>query len=249
MDRTKVWGLVPARGGSKSIPYKNLAPLAGRPILDYGILAAREYKKLDRIICSTDDERIADRARFLGIETDRRPDMLAGDDVAVADVARELLARVGGDVELVVLIQPTSPFLLPEHIGKLLSAMDDEPAGRSGQTITPVPHNHHAWNQRIVNDMHVRFQFAAERASAYNKQRKPQLYTFGNLVAARSEAILSGDSFFAEPSIAVDIPSPYDLDVDTEPDLKLAEAIINGGLVKLPHMKPGSKVFSPYERC
>ena len=162
--------MVPARGGSKSIPYKNLAPLAGRPLLDYGVGAAIASDGIRRIICSTEDERIARRALELGIEVDPRPAALAGDDTPVAEVAKEMLERIdpARKVDILILVQPTSPFLLPSHIDDLLAAMQADPGARSGQTITPVPHNHHAWNQRMLDGEYIRFHFAAERRAAYN---------------------------------------------------------------------------------
>ncbi|MBF0267913.1 MAG: acylneuraminate cytidylyltransferase family protein [Alphaproteobacteria bacterium] len=232
------WGLVPARGGSKSIPYKNLVPVAGIPLLDYGALAAQSSGVLDRIVCSTDDDMIAGRARHLGIEVDRRPDHLATDDAAVADVARDFLSRqpVGNRPDVIVLIQPTSPFLLPQHVRMLVKALESDLTANSAQTVTTVPHNHHAWNQRVVDGDYVSFHFEAERAIAYNKQKKPKLYIFGNLVAARSRALLAGESFFAKPSVFKEIPWPYDLDLDSPQDLKLAEAMLSAGLVDLPHI-------------
>jgi hypothetical protein len=83
----------------------------------------------------------------------------------------------------------------------------------------------------------VSFRFAEERRRAYNKQLKPVLYIFGNLVAARSGALLDGADFFAEPSAAVAIERPYDLDVDIMIDVDIAHALLVSGQVVLPHMK------------
>jgi len=230
-----VWALVPARGGSKSIPLKNLVRLAGVPLLDYGVRAAQASGCVDRVICSTDDVRVTRRAQDLGIEVDPRPVSLAGDETPVADVACEFLGRRGSP-DLLLLVQPTSPFLLPAHVQALVHALAGEPAARSGQTVTLCPHNHHAWNQREVVGGRVRFRFPAERAAGYNKQSKPRLYVFGNLVGVRPSALLEGNGFFAEPSVAVDIPWPYDFDLDGPEDLTVAEALIKSGVVQLPHM-------------
>ena len=230
-----VWALVPARGGSKSIPLKNLVRLAGVPLLDYGVRAAQASGCVDRIICSTEDTRVARRAEELGIEVDSRPASLAGDEAPVADVAREFLQR-HGTPDLLLLVQPTSPFLLPPHVQALFRALSGDPAARSGQTVTPCPHNHHAWNQREVTGGRVRFKFPAERAAGYNKQSKPRLYLFGNLVGVRPAALLRGQGFFAEPSVAVEIPAPYDFDLDGPEHLAVAEALIRSGSVQLPHM-------------
>ncbi len=230
-----IWAFVPARGGSKSIPLKNLVRVAGVPLLNYGVRAVQASGRISRIICSTDHDDIAVCARELGIEVDYRPRHLATDDAAVADVAREFLARKGSP-DILVLVQPTSPFLLPEHVQALMDAMMNDSEARSGQTITSCPHNHHAWNQREVVEGRTRFKFSVERATAYNKQLKPKLFVFGNLVAVRSSALMKGEGFFADPSVAVDIPSPYDFDLDRAEDRAVAEALITSGVVHLPHM-------------
>ena len=223
---------------------KNLALLSGRPLLDYGVRAVQAANtRIDRIICSTDSDAIADRAVELGVEVDRRPAHLAGDDTPVADVGKELLERLGTSdsvPDILILVQPTSPFLLPVHVDSLAQAMIEDVHCRSGQTVTPVPHNFHAWNQRDFDAGRTRFHFAKERAAAYNKQRKPKLFTFANLVGARSAALLDGQDFFAEPSAALEVPWPYNLDVDTPQDLILAEALIASHAVDSPLRAAGA---------
>ena len=229
------WALVPARGGAKSIPHKNLALLAGLPLLDYGVRAAQASGRFDRIVCSTDDPQIANRASVLAIEVDHRPQRLAADETPVAEVACEWLGRVGVP-DLLVLVQPTSPFLTPDHVRALLDNMAADEEAHSGQTVARCPHNHHAWNQREVKDKRVTFRFAAERSRAYNKQTKPAFHVFGNLVGVRGSALMAEQTFFVNPSLAVEIPAPYDFDLDRQEDLVVAEALIATGVVNLPHM-------------
>ena len=234
------WALVPARGGSKSIPRKNLVMLAGRPLLDYGVCAAQASGRLERIVCSTDDDAIAARASQLGIEVVHRPATLATDDAKVADAARDFLAseaRQGRGVpDILVLIQPTSPFLQPTDLARLLDAISADRAARSGQTVARCPHNHHAWNQREFTDGRLRFRYASERRVAYNKQAKPANFVFGNLIATRADALMAGEDFFAEPSVGVEIAAPYDFDLDVAGDVAIAEALIAAGLVNLSHL-------------
>ena len=132
----KIWTLVPARGGSKSIPRKNLVSIAGVPLIDYGVRAAQDSRLFEKIFCSTEDEKFAKHARTLGITVDPRPLALAEDDAAVDDVAREFLERQPENSlpDLLFLVQPTSPFLLPEHIHALLEAITANPKARSGLT-------------------------------------------------------------------------------------------------------------------
>ena len=232
--KQRIWGLVPARGGSKSIPKKNLALLDGKPLIDYGVHAALSSGIFDEIYCSTDDKEISDRAKYLGINVDRRPEKLASDDAAVSDVARDFISRYQlAPDDLLVLIQPTSPFLLPEHIIELIGLMKKDKRCLSGQTIAPIPHNFHAWNQRYLDGKWVNFFYAKERREAYNKQKKPKLYSFGNLVAVRVKALIHGGDFFSEPSIFTQISWPYNLDVDTPQDLKLAEALLSMSFLEI----------------
>lgn len=228
-----VWALIPARGGSKSIPKKNIVPLAGKPLIAYGIRAAQKSGKFERIVCSTDDAEIARVVEGLGVEVDWRPEALATDDAAVADVAREFLERQKDLPGILALVQPTSPFLIAEDVVSLIGAMRERHECNSGQTICPVVHNAHAWNQRSFQDGLVQFSYAKERRAAFNKQLKPKLYCFGNLVAVRPRALMSGMDFFAEPSVGVTVGWPRNLDVDAPDDLRLAEAMIAAGLVKV----------------
>jgi CMP-N-acetylneuraminic acid synthetase len=240
------WALIPARGGSKSIPRKNLALIQGRPMLDFGINAARASGAFDRIICSTDDAQIAERAASFGIEVHRRPAQLATDTASVTDVAIDLLKTAGAPApELLALVQPTSPFVLGTQIRRLCEAVAADPSARSGQTVHKVPHNYHAWNQRIVRDGYVEFKHPEERKIAYSKQRKPELHAFGNLIVVRCAALLGGEGFFATPSVAIEVPWPYYLDVDGPEDLKVAELMLAAGLVDLDAFDRSGRPLQP----
>jgi CMP-N,N'-diacetyllegionaminic acid synthase len=235
------WGLVPARGGSKSIPMKNLAVVAGRPLLDYGIRAAQRSGRLEKIFCSTDSKQIAQYAEYLGVLVDNRPESLCGDDVLVDDVVKDFLCRqqaVGESLpDLVVLIQPTSPFLLPEHIVSLLDEFEIRPRALSGHTVVRVSHNCHAWNQRLIDaEGMAQFMFLEERNNARIKQAKPQLFVFGNLIAARTNVLMSGLGFYAPPCLTVEIKRPFEFDLDGPDDLRTAEALLRSLTVKLPHL-------------
>jgi CMP-N,N'-diacetyllegionaminic acid synthase len=241
-----VWGLVPARGASKSIPLKNLLPLAGRPLLDYVVRAGQASGVLSRLLCSTDNERIAHRAYGLGIDVDVRPAALATDDAKVDDVARDLLMRARAEgqslPESIVLLQPTSPFVQPRQIRDLVAAFCDRSMARSVHNVYPAPHNLHSWNQRrMADDGAVEFPFDAERKRARNKQEKPKLYVFGNLIAAQTEALLAGDGFYAKPTFAVPIEAPFAFDLDQPADIVMAEALIATGLICLDHLSPSTE--------
>ena len=235
-----IWGIIPARGGSKSIPLKNLVKLNGRPLIEYVIKAAKASPVITRIICSTDHQKIKSFCLAQGIEVHMRPKALSSDDTNVLDVLIFLLQQFqkaeGALPFAIALLQPTSPFTLTDHIDLCAQRLMENESANSAQTVSAFPHNYHAFNQRIIKDGSVAFQFSEERQKYYNKQTKPKFYVFGNLVVVRSAALLQRKEIFATPSMPNIIPFHYALDVDGPDDLELAEWYLMQGKVKLPHM-------------
>src|SRR5262245_50748963 len=140
----EVLGIIPARGGSKGIPRKNLAPLGGRPLIAYTCDAARASLRLTRFMVSTDDEEIFEIARALGPETPLlRPARLAADDTPMVDVLLDIVAtlerRERYRPDAVVLLQPTSPFRRAEHVDAAIELLESSGAD-SVVTVMAVPH-------------------------------------------------------------------------------------------------------------
>jgi CMP-N,N'-diacetyllegionaminic acid synthase len=241
IDRDLVWGLIPARGGSKSIPLKNLVPLGGHPLIFHVIEAAKRSRAISRLICSTDDDRIASFVRKEGVTVHDRPEKLAGDLTPVLDVFIHLLMDIGkrgGRIaDILVILQPTSPFLRPEDVKTAVSILKREDTTDSVQTITSFPHNYHAFNQRIVKEDWVSFCFPEERKRYYNKNTKPKHFMFGNLIVTRSRTILEKKDIFGERSRYIEIPSPYAMDVDGPDDLDLARYYLQTNKIDLPWME------------
>lgn len=236
--KDEVWALIPARGSSKSIPLKNLAVLNGRPLIDYVIKAAKASRFISRIICSTENAEIAAFCTKNDIEVQKRPHELAQDDIPTLDVIvyflEKLIKEEGAVANIIVLLESTSPFVLSEHIDKCVELLKEHPEMDSAQTITPISPNNHAYNQRYLSNNFVKFQFAKERDIYYNKQLKPKLYVHGNVRVLRSNSLLKKRGLFGDYSLPHIIPRNYAMDVDGPEDLKLAECLLNCGLVKLP---------------
>jgi len=231
IDEDSAIGLIPARGGSKSIPLKNLAPINGIPLIRFVMSAGLRAASLSKVYCSTDHSDIAKACTEGGVEVIERPEELGQDDTPVTAVilhVLETLARRTGRMPgMVALLQPTSPFLLPSHIDDCVAALKAHPNADSAQTITPVFHNAHAYNQRVVEGGKVQFRFLEERRAAYNKQRKPKHFMFGNLVVTRTSTLLAGKDCFGDASLPIEIPYSYALDVDGQSDLDYANYLIS----------------------
>ena len=110
--------IIPARGGSKRIPRKNILPLNGTPLLAYTIRAAKESEAFSKIIVSTEDQEIADLARQEGVDVDDRPEHMSGDKVTKVQVIVEFLERTKAyeSYDAVACLLPTCPFRISEDI-------------------------------------------------------------------------------------------------------------------------------------
>jgi CMP-N-acetylneuraminic acid synthetase len=234
------WGIITARGGSKSIPLKNLVPVCGRPLVSYNIRAAQRAKTVSRIICSTDDEKIADTVKSMGVEVLQRPEHLSGDLVPSVDVmihiAETLIKKEGEIAEMLLLLQPTSLFLTTAQIDKAVNVLIDNPKAGSSQNVIKVPHQFHSHNQRVMYDdgNDIAFVYEKEREKGYSKQTKPEYYTYGNLIVTRTITLIEERTVFGRPSIPLVIPMYYAYDLDGQEDIEMAELMIKNKLVELP---------------
>ena len=117
-------------------------------------------------------------------------------------------------------------FIMPNIIDYCIDRLDEHPSAQSIQTISTPPHNHHAYNQRVMDDEgFVSFRLKKEREACFNKQLKPKLYVFGNLVITRTDAIFEHDTMFVEPSLGVFVDKFSAIDVDTQYDLDMLNCL------------------------
>jgi len=225
----KTWAFIPARGGSRSIPKKNMKLLGGTPLINWVISAACDSSNVDKIFVSSDDKEILHEAwEHGGVETAHRSEQLSGPDVPVIDVINDFLSNFlkSNHPDAILLLQPTSPFVTASSIDEAIFVMHETPWVNSVQTVCNVAHNSHAYNQRTISNGDLSFVYPSQRAAYYNKQLKPTFLTFGNLVLTRTSFIQQAD-IFASRSYPFYI-SPYEAqDLDTEWEFQIAEALLN----------------------
>ncbi|MCG8509306.1 MAG: acylneuraminate cytidylyltransferase family protein [Rhodospirillales bacterium] len=237
-NKTRSIVVIPARGASKRFPRKNVAILAGKPLVTYAIGAAKKAATIDGNYVSTDDIEIADIARAAGAQVPYlRPEELAGDQVTADDVVNHLIRHLRTveeePADIVVLIQPTSPFVKAAHIDAAVNMLKDCPDLDSVTTMSPVDHRHHPYNLSFMSESgRWEFCFADERENARSRQAKPPAQTFCNLFAARTETFLSHGRFGRTKGCVVVDPL-YAWDIDYEWELVLAETLIERGYVDL----------------
>jgi CMP-N,N'-diacetyllegionaminic acid synthase len=230
----KVLGLITARGGSKSIPRKNIATLAGRPLLSYTCDAALNSRVLARVVLSTDDEEIAGVGRESGVEVPfLRPAELATDETPSVDVAehavRWLADREGWQAEVVVLLQPTSPLRQARHIDEALGRMEDIDAD-TVVSVMPVPHRFSPFNiMRMEGALLQDFWQDRVGFDRFRRQNLPVLYARNGpaVLASRASLILASHTFYGARVAPYLMSEEESVDIDTDFDLRLAEWLIS----------------------
>jgi CMP-N-acetylneuraminic acid synthetase len=230
MTRELVLALVPARGGSKGVPDKNVKPLAGHSLLHYTARAARESGVVDRIILSTDSPEIADAGRRAGLEVPFvRPATLAADDTPMVPVivhALSELARQGWSPELVVLLQPTSPLRRPDHIRAAVKMLRDTGAD-SVVTVVEVPrHLSPDYVMRIEDGRLRSFLPEGERVTR-RQDARPAYSREGTVYAFRRSTIEKSGGIYGEDCRPLVIDPSDSLSIDSPADWDEAERLLS----------------------
>lgn len=226
----RVLGLIPARGGSKGVPGKNMRSLGGKPLLAWTAEAALAAQTLDRVILSTDDPGIAAMGRLLQLEVPfMRPAALAEDETPTLDViihALRWLERAGDRYDAVALLQPTSPFRTPELIDRAVRLLHARDA-TSVITMRHVPHRHHPfWVFLREEDGSVRLS-TGERDPIPRRQMLPEaLVRDGRLYVTRSSVVLEERSLYGERCYPLCEPDEEDVNLDTLEDFVHAERLL-----------------------
>jgi CMP-N-acetylneuraminic acid synthetase len=234
--------LVPARGGSRSIPRKNVKPLAGVPLVAWVVRAIAASGVVDRICVSTDDDEIAAAAEAAGAEAPfRRPAELCRDDsptIAAVEHALEWYAANGLEPEHVLLVQPTEPFVRPEQIRAAYELMLERSAD-SAVTMVEVPRNFHPFHVRTQDDGgFLHFEREDEHYAHPSRQLDPPRWAFGNLYWFAREAFLREHRLEAGRRVGLAIDTVSALDVNTPEDWSVAEALVAAGAVDGPADDP-----------
>jgi CMP-N,N'-diacetyllegionaminic acid synthase len=227
----EVLGIVPARGGSKSIPRKNLHPVAGKPLIAYTFDAARESQRLTRTILSTDDEEIAQAGRLAGIEVPfMRPAELAADDAPTLPVlqhALSFLRAAGYRPDAVVILQPTSPLRRAEHIDHAVEILEE---GRcdSVVSVVQVPHNFHPMSVMTNVDGFLFPYLGGEGTRVLRRQDKPTVFARNGaaVYAVLHDTITEQGSLFGDRCRPLEMSAEDSVDVDGPFDLVVAETLL-----------------------
>ena len=222
--------VVPARGDSKGIPRKNLAPLAGKPLIAYTINVAQQASVLDRVIVSTEDSEIADVALQYGAEVPfLRPEALAKDNIPMLPVFRHAIRWLQDNEaycpDAVVSLLPTSPLRSIVDINAAIETLLS--SGCHAVRTVSVVDQHPYRMLHLKGDRVSKYVNHDDPRISYLRQSLPVLYRWNGVVdAIRTDVVFNNDNFYGEDVRAVVVPKERSIDIDDAVDLKIAECFL-----------------------
>lgn len=233
-------GLIPARGGSKGIPNKNMTILCGKPLIDYTFCAVKESKLLSRAILSTDDESIAGFGTDSGIEVPfLRPPELAQDETSMIEVAIHLLHylknKEGKVPEFLMILQPTSPLRTAQHIDEACKLISKTENLETVVSVCEMPHNYHPGSIYRLREG-VLFDYEQSTDKVYDRHKKTKLYARNGpaILISSNEVINKKHSFYGSKIIPYLMQPESSIDINDPFDLMLVEYILSRKIGKKP---------------
>lgn len=219
---TETLAIIPARGGSKGIPRKNVLPLCGKPLIAWTIEAALAAETVDRVVVSTDDAEIAAVSRNWGAEIIERPVAISGDrassEAALTDALDQLAEREGYRPELMVFLQCTSPLTIADDIDGTVNCLL---RGGADTALAVADFHYFVWKRdehgEAVGVNHDK------RVRLLRQQREPEYLETGAVYAMRVAGFREAQHrFFGKTALHV-IPAERRLEIDDPPDFDVAE--------------------------
>ncbi|KOY43221.1 CMP-N-acetlyneuraminic acid synthetase [Vibrio parahaemolyticus] len=221
----KVIAVIPARGGSKRLPGKNIRQLGDKPLIAWSIEAAKTSKYIDRVIISTDCEDIANIAQLYGGDVPfLRPQELSGDTASSNGVILHALEHIDESFDYVVLLQPTSPLRKAEDIDILLESFDEKTEGVV--SVCPCEHSP-LWANTLPDDMTMG-NFFPESVIGKRSQDLPDYYRLnGSIYAFKVDSFVENNGIFYSDKVkAYNMPVERSVDIDTIVDFHIAEVLL-----------------------
>ena len=247
-NRPEVLAIIPARGGSKTIPKKNIRPLAGHPLIAYSLAAGHASRQVTRVIVSTDDEEIAEVARSYGGEVPfLRPVNLAQDetpDLPVFQHALNWLAeKEGYSPEALVQLRPTSPIRPPEFVDHGITVLLESQGTDSVRSVIPSAQNpYKMWRLNSVTGRLEALLGLENVPEPYNAPRQLLPVTYwqtGHVDVVRTTTILENHSVTGEIILPLILDPRYAIDIDSPFEWQFAEWLVQQGV--LPMVRPVSR--------
>ena len=225
----KIIAIIPARGGSKGIPNKNIVDLCGKPLIQYSIDAAQNSKYIDKVIVSTDSEKIAEVSRKCGANVPfLRPESISGDVARSSEVVIHgidfLKENYGDEYDYVILLQPTSPLRTAKHIDKAIELCINSDSS-SLVSVKEVNENPIIMRTIENNKLNEVLKFDGDNL---RRQDLPKFYIFNGAIYITTVDFIKDNMVFVDDNtLPFIMEEQVSIDIDNMIDLKVVEYIIN----------------------
>lgn len=221
-----ILGLIPARGGSKGLPRKNILPLLGKPLMAWTIEEAKKSRYIDRLILSSEDSEIIATARQWGCEVPFvRPAELAGDDTPGVDPVLHALQAIPESYDYVVLLQVTSPLRTVEDIDRCLEYCISKKAPVCIAVTEPEKSPY--WMYRLDEDNRL-IPLMDEGYTSKRRQDLPTTYVINGAVYVVGTGWVKQNRTFLTPeTLAYVMPRERSIDVDSAQDITICELLLS----------------------
>lgn len=226
----KILGLIPARGGSKGVPGKNIKLLGGKPLLQYTSDTALQSKLLDKVILSSDDQSIIKEAKKIGLSAPFvRPHQFANDKAPTLPVIQHALQYYldqGISFDAVCLLQVTSPFRTVDFLDKAIQKFIDKKAD-SLVSVLEVPHEYNPhWTFKIDGDDNLKIA-TGEKEIIARRQNLPKAYhRDGSIYITKTEILLKQNSLYGNSTAFIESDKATYVNIDTIEDWHRAEKLV-----------------------
>jgi CMP-N-acetylneuraminic acid synthetase len=213
--------IIPARGGSKRLPRKNVLDLKGKPLIAYSIEAALNSKYIDKVVVSSDDSEILEVSKKIGSEVLKRPDFLATDVSSTFDTIQHAIENYSS-YDYIILLQPTSPLRTTKHIDEAIELLQC----KNADAIISVTQMEHSplWSNTLDKNGSM-IGFISDEIKNKRSQDLETYYRLnGAIYICQKDRLLSEKCFFIKDNIfSYKMDNENSIDIDEEIDFKLAK--------------------------
>ncbi len=226
-------GIIPARGGSKRLPRKNVLDLCGKPLIAWSIKAGLNSKYIDKVVVSSDDDEILNISLNFGAETIKRPVELASDTATTFDAIKHTIDNFE-KYDYIVLLQPTSPLRNEKHIDEAIELLE----AKNADAIVSVCEMDHSplWSNTLPQDGNMNHFLKDEILNKRSQDLEKYYRLNGAIYICKTENLLEEKSFFLKENIfAYVMDRESSIDIDEEIDFKMAEVILKSYTTLLTH--------------
>ncbi len=232
LEEKEIVALIPARGGSKGLPRKNVLEMAGKPLIAWSIIQAQQSNIIDRVVISTDDKEITEVADSFGAEIPFvRPKELATDEAKGIDVilhALRWLREHRQAVDIIVVLQPTSPLRLTEDIDNSLNLFLEREADA---VVSVCRTEHHPYWSNVLPEDKCMKDFIRNEADKKNREELPEFYRLnGAIFITKADFMIQNEGYYGDNTYAYIMPAERSIDIDSHLDFRLAGLLMENSI-------------------